>query len=180
MPKAYIYMDGVISSVIDWYAERGITLSRAFPRSVYPAATWNFPPNVYTCPHRDAGNAPCLPCSVTALGDFDPNTGGEMVLFELGVVIKLPAGSTIHLCSGSITHYNLPVGKDESRSSFTQYMAGGLARHVAFGYKSESALSQDHLDYFANTVHERWEDALDLFSSPESINEDRAPFLVST
>jgi hypothetical protein len=84
-------MCAVVTMIVAFYARIGVALSRAFPDSVYAAATWNFPPQAVCCPHRDAGNAPCLPCSVTALGNFKADDGGELVLYELGLIIRFPA-----------------------------------------------------------------------------------------
>jgi hypothetical protein len=175
-----MYMAGVVKTVIDHYAKLGFQLKRAFKRSVFAAATWNFPPQAQTVPHRDSGNAPTLHCSITALGDFDSDKGGHIVLYELGMVIRFPSGSTFRLCSSSVTHANIPIQPEESRSSFVQYMAGGLARHIAYGFKSEKYLSQEERDYHASHVEERWEESLDLFSTPESLAEDRQPLMAGS
>jgi hypothetical protein len=94
-PKAYLHMATVVATVISWYAVLGVYLAQAFPQSVYPAATWNFPPSAVTVPHRNAGNPPCLPSSVTALGTFSLDQGGQMVLYKLGLIIRFPPGSFI-------------------------------------------------------------------------------------
>jgi hypothetical protein len=54
-------------------------------------------------------------------------------------------------------------------------MAGGLAQHIAFGFRSAVDLKHDELQAFADNALEQWEESLALFSTPSSLNADRAP-----
>ncbi|KAN0113573.1 hypothetical protein V8E52_007637, partial [Russula decolorans] len=45
-------------------------------------------------PHLDEKNLAQSWCSKTLLGDFSPNLGGHLVLWDFGLVIRFPAGST--------------------------------------------------------------------------------------
>ncbi|KAJ7697753.1 hypothetical protein B0H14DRAFT_3529203 [Mycena olivaceomarginata] len=56
-----------------------------------------------------------------ALGDFDPDLGGHLILWDLRLVIRFPPGSTILLPSAIIRHSNTPIQAHEHRSSFVQY-----------------------------------------------------------
>jgi hypothetical protein len=124
--------------------------------------------------HRDTGNPPCIPCSITPVGDFDADKGGFLVLWNLGLVIRFPSGSNISICSGGVYHGNLPIQPGESRAAFIQYMAGGLARHVTYGFKSENQLKlTGQLKFHADKAVERWEQALGLFSTIFSLGADR-------
>jgi hypothetical protein len=173
MPKIYQYVAQQTDLVIDHYNALGGRLSRAFPKSAWPAATFNFAPRVVTAPHKDRANAPAIPCSITPSGSFNSELGGHLVLYELGLVIEFPAGSNILICSGSITHYNLPIADSESRASFTQYFAGGLARHVAYGYKVEKDLKMEDRRAFADAADARWLHALQRFSTEDTLEKDR-------
>jgi hypothetical protein len=84
---------------------------------------------------------------------------------------------TIQLCLGSITHFNLPVPEGQTRSSFTQWMAGGLAQHIAYGFRSEVELGHEELKKFAAEAASRWEDSLRLFLTPATLHDDRKPLL---
>ena len=42
------------------------------------------------------------------------------------MIIEFHPGSTILIPSAIVTHFNMPVGENETRFSFTQYTAGGL------------------------------------------------------
>jgi hypothetical protein len=173
MPKVHQYVAQQTDLVINHYNALGGNLSRAFPKSAWPAATFNLGSQVVTAPHKDGANAPAIPCSITPSGDFNSVLGGHLVLYELGLVIEFPAGSNILICSGSITHYNLPIADGESRTSFTQYFAGGLARHVAYGYKVERDLSLEDRRAFADAANTRWVEALGRFSTAETLESDR-------
>jgi hypothetical protein len=90
----------------------------------------NLGTNIVTIPHLDPANLAFGWCAVTALGNFDPNNGGHMVFWDLGVYVRFPPGSTILLPSALIVHSNLPITQGETRSSLTQYTAGSLFRWV--------------------------------------------------
>ncbi|KAF7323378.1 hypothetical protein HMN09_00118700 [Mycena chlorophos] len=58
---------------------------------VFAAATFNFGRAVSCC-HLDFGNLAWGWCAITALGEFDPDLGGHLILWELGLVIRFPPG----------------------------------------------------------------------------------------
>lgn len=116
-------------------------LRRNFSNSVWAAVAFNFGPRTCSKKHRDFANLPFGWCSITALGDFDPKKGGHLVLWELGLIIEFPPGSTILLPSAAISHSNTDIGDGETRCSFTQFSAGGLFRWSAHGYQKDA-------DYF--------------------------------
>ncbi|KJA18009.1 hypothetical protein HYPSUDRAFT_145652, partial [Hypholoma sublateritium FD-334 SS-4] len=135
-------LHGHFAENLDGLLKTHPSLRRNFPNSVWAAATFNFGPQVVTKKHRDFANLPYGWCAVTALGDFDPTEGGHLVLWDLGLVIEFPPGSTILLPSAAISHSNTPISRTESRSSFAQYSAGGLFRWAAHGFQKDSQFFQ--------------------------------------
>ncbi|KAL0566486.1 hypothetical protein V5O48_015524 [Marasmius crinis-equi] len=122
-----------------------------FERSVFAAATINFGPQTRTFKHCDVQNSPFGWCAVTALGDFDATLGGHLILWDLGLVIRFPAGSTILLPSATIAHSNIPVRDGETRTSFTQYSAGCLFCWVECGGRNlEQLKKKDRAAYRQN------------------------------
>ncbi|KAJ6458460.1 hypothetical protein C8R45DRAFT_843755, partial [Mycena sanguinolenta] len=101
-------------------------LKRPFPGSVFACAAFNFGPSVWTFKHRDVCNLLFGWCAVQSLGNFNPKTGGHLILWDVKLVIEFPAGALILLPSATIAHSNVPVEKGEERISFTQFSAGGL------------------------------------------------------
>ncbi len=148
-------------------------LRRNFSNSIWAASTFNFGPKVFSKEHRDHANLPFGLCSVTALGDFDPTKGGHLVLWDLGLVIEFPPGSTILLPSAAISHFNTPIRRGESRSSFTQYTAGGLFRWVSHGNQNAPAFLKDktpaELQQIAEENKDRCKLGLSLFSTIQEI-----------
>lgn len=150
-------------------------LNRNFAKSVFPCATFNFGPNVWTFKHRDVLNCPFGWCAVQALGNFDHRRSGHMILWELKLIIEFPSGSTILIPSATITHSNIPIAEGDARASFTQFCAGGLFRYVDNGFRTEKALAeQDPEEYqrILSLKETRWQMGLGLFST---INELLAP-----
>lgn len=114
-----------------------------FRNSVFAAATFNFGPATVTYGHTDNGNFATGMCSITALGNYDPTKGGHLVLFDLGLVIEFPPGSTILIPSAILRHGNITISSREKRLSFTQYFAGGLVRWVRYGFRTADGLKKE-------------------------------------
>ncbi|KAF7351474.1 hypothetical protein MSAN_01579600 [Mycena sanguinolenta] len=108
-----------------------------FEKSIFAACTFNFGPRVSTCSHLDFGNLAWGWCAITALGSFDADRGGHLILWDLKMVIRFPAGATILIPSAILRHSNVPVQAHETRYSFVQYSAGGLFRWVRNGFMTD-------------------------------------------
>ncbi|KAJ7055502.1 hypothetical protein C8F01DRAFT_1211582 [Mycena amicta] len=121
-------------------AEWAPGLRLPFAGSVFAACTWNFVTTV-CAPHVDFGNLAWGWCAITALGRFNPNRGGHLILWDLRLVIRFPPGSTIFIPSALLLHSNSPIQAGETRSSFVQYSAGGLFRQKVL----VEALNNPHL-----------------------------------
>ncbi|KAI0644163.1 hypothetical protein C8Q79DRAFT_1002104 [Trametes meyenii] len=113
-----------------------------FTNSIFPGAAFNFGPSTVCFVHVDWANDSCGFCHVVALGDFDPQQGGHLVLFPFKLVVEFPPGSSILLMSAVVLHANTPIQLGETRMSFTQYCAGGLLRWVDAGFRTQGQLAQ--------------------------------------
>ncbi|KAJ7429664.1 hypothetical protein B0H11DRAFT_1944453 [Mycena galericulata] len=144
-----------------------------FARSVFAACTFNFGPHAITVPHLDFGNLSWGWCAITALGYFDPDYGGHLILWDLKLVIRFPPGSTILIPSAIVRHSNVPVRTHERRYSFTQYTAGGLFRWVRNGFKTDemyerTATREEKAARAAEEVG-RWEEGVGMYSTLDSL-----------
>ncbi|KAJ7787573.1 hypothetical protein B0H14DRAFT_2399321 [Mycena olivaceomarginata] len=134
-PLLYAFYAQQMALIATWKP----TLRWNFARSVFAACTFNFVPHAITVPHLDFGNLAWGWCAITALGSFDPDLGGHLVLWDLKLVIRFPPGATILILSAIIRHSNVPVASHERRYSFTQYTAGGLFRWIRNGFRTDEA-----------------------------------------
>ena len=111
--------------------------------------TANLGPQTITIPHRDYGNLCYGFCSITALGWFNPDLGGHLIIKPLRVIIRFPPGSSILIPSAMLIHCNTPIAADERRYTMTQYTAGAIFRFVEHGFQSNeeyySSLRPDEL-----------------------------------
>jgi hypothetical protein len=143
-------------------------LRRNFKNSPWPAATFNFGPWTITFPHTDPGNLAFGWCAITALGSFDFRRGGHIILWDLGLVIDFPPGSTILIPSAVVRHSNTIIQPSETRYSFTQYAAGGLFRWVSNGFCSDKTFvakaSKQQMRQREEARQRRWKDGLAKFS----------------
>ncbi|KAI9056787.1 hypothetical protein FKP32DRAFT_1585099, partial [Trametes sanguinea] len=138
-PRLYNYYESTLHQLL----EHDPGLKPNFPKNVFGAATFNLGPRTVTYTHRDHLNLPFGWCSVTAIGEFDPVSGGHLVLWDLKMLIEFPPGSTVLIPSALLLHSNCGIAADERRSSFTQYSAGGLFRWVECGFQPMNRLSRE-------------------------------------
>ncbi|KAJ7270356.1 hypothetical protein C8J57DRAFT_1435475 [Mycena rebaudengoi] len=127
----------------------------------------NWAPNVYDyyvlhmrrfysqCPHL---------CRPFLNGIWSACTGSLTKL-----ILEFPLGTTILIPSAAIFHSNIPIGKHQTRYSFTQYTAGGLFQWVTHGFQLEEAylasLSAEELQREKEERLERWKQGAGLFST---------------
>ncbi|KAJ7734488.1 hypothetical protein DFH07DRAFT_905932 [Mycena maculata] len=114
----------------------------------------------------------CFPgsgwCAVTALGNFDPDLGGHLILWDLKLVIRFLPGSTILLPSALIRHSNVAIHAHEHRCSFTQYMAGGIFWWLCNGFKTDTVYrataSMEELAAREAEDEVRWKEGMGMYS----------------
>ncbi|KAJ7605330.1 hypothetical protein FB45DRAFT_767179, partial [Roridomyces roridus] len=124
-------------------------LRGVFPKSPFASITVNLGPFSVSPPHADQGNKADGMCCITALGEYDPDQGGHLVLWDYDLIVRFPPGCAILIPSAVVTHSNTPIQDGEERFSLLQYSAGGLFRWAANGYKTDlawaaSATPEDH------------------------------------
>ncbi|KAJ3717152.1 hypothetical protein C8R42DRAFT_724780 [Lentinula raphanica] len=86
-PRTYEFYQSNLNRLF----ESNPLLFRWFPKTVFPAVSFNLGPQTVTWPHKDFHNLAWGWCSVTALGDFDPDKGGHLVLWDIGLIIRFPS-----------------------------------------------------------------------------------------
>jgi hypothetical protein len=157
----------------DALLERYPDLRPNFPESPWAAATVNFGPKTACFRHMDSNNLAFGCCAITALGDFDPAAGGHIILWECGLVITFPPGSTVIIPSACISHSNTAIQSHETRYSFTQYSAGGLFRFVERNFQQnddfwDSLTEEERAKEEENSRH-RLERGISLFSTIDDL-----------
>lgn len=166
MPGMYRYYQRYMAAV-----EGETGLQRDFRGSAFACATVNFGPRVRTVKHRDMMNLAFGMCAITALGTFNHEKGGHLVLWDAKVIVELAAGSTAIIPSATLSHSNTDIGEDETRASFTQYSSGGLFRWVDNGFKTDVELKKDPKAYQAILEKRkgRWLEGLALLSTVQGL-----------
>jgi hypothetical protein len=109
-------------------------------------------------PHTDEENLAQSWCSTTPLGAFDSKKGGHLVLWDLGLVIDFPAGSTVLIPSALILHSNTSIQDGETRFSIVQYVGGGL-----FRWADKEGISAN----LGEAGH--WSNALNMFTRADEL-----------
>ncbi|TRM56747.1 hypothetical protein BD626DRAFT_413178 [Schizophyllum amplum] len=149
-----------------------------FPTTVWAAVTINFGPRTVSLRHRDYANLAWGWCPITALGNFNPDVGGHLVLWDLKLVIRFPPGSTIAIPSGLLTHSNASIGGRETRFSVTQYTAGAIFRWVDQGCRTKEEfvkkMTASEYDAFLVTEEGRFNEGLAMYSTLDELRSSDA------
>ncbi|KAJ7613056.1 hypothetical protein FB45DRAFT_272506 [Roridomyces roridus] len=143
-------------------------LCRLFPHSPFATLTANLGPSSVSPPHADHGNVADGMCLIGALGNFNADKGGHLVLWDYNLIVRFPPGCSILIPSAVVMHSNTPIQAGEERFSLIQYSAGGLFRWAAKGYKSDAAwkttASEEDVAHREQERQARWATALKKFS----------------
>jgi len=78
-------------------------------KSIFPAATYNLGSRTVCAPHLDFTNLPFELSVIIAMGDYDPKMMRHLILWECGLIVEFPPGSTVLIPSAIITHSNSPI-----------------------------------------------------------------------
>ncbi|KAJ7202954.1 hypothetical protein B0H12DRAFT_1035810 [Mycena haematopus] len=137
--------------------------------SVFSTATFNFGPATVTFPHIDFRNLAWGWCAITALGDFNPDLGGHLVLWDLKLIIRFPPGPTIFIPSAILRHSNTSIQPHETRFSFTQFTPAALFHWVYNGFRTDKDVDsspntapKDHERRRCNRTR-RWLEGIKMF-----------------
>ncbi|KAJ7842739.1 hypothetical protein B0H13DRAFT_1648729 [Mycena leptocephala] len=165
-PDLHKHYSGTLDTLHRWNKK----LKRNFLStvSVFAAVTFNFGPATVTLPHLDFANLAWGWCAITALGNFDPNKGGHLILWDLKLIIRFPPGATIFIPSALLRHSNTSIQQGEKRFSFTQFTAAGIFHFVDNGFKTERSINESGLSAAekAQRVEERkhrWVEGLKMY-----------------
>ncbi|KAJ7026666.1 hypothetical protein C8F04DRAFT_1124811 [Mycena alexandri] len=108
----------------------------------------NYKKQAITVPHLDFGDLSWGWHAITALGWFNPDLGGYLILWDLKFVICFTLGATILIPSAI------------KRSSFVQYTARGLFRWIRNGFPTDEAFENTATEEKVECTKEaktRWE-----------------------
>ncbi|KAF7318036.1 hypothetical protein HMN09_00311100 [Mycena chlorophos] len=168
------------SRLYDYYAHTMNTLFDHQPNlarlfhpdlSVFPSVTVNLGPQTATLPHLDLLNLAWGWCFITALGWFNPTKSALLVLWDLGIAIEFPPGSSITIPSALLRHSNTTLLEGERRYSLTQFAAGGLFRFVENGLQLQdeflAGLTAEEIEARADADAARFQEGLKMYMQYE-------------
>ncbi|KAM6497899.1 hypothetical protein JOM56_005847, partial [Amanita muscaria] len=170
--RNYLYMKDTVKTI---KSKLNIGKDYESKLGVFPCRSFNLGPQTASLPHRDMGNLAHSWCSIAAVGQFNLELGGHLVLWDFGIAIEFPPGSTILIPSALFMHSNASVQEGETRYSIVQYAAGGLFRWVSNGCKTDKALGKSLNGNKGLKQRQRgepdarWEASIKMFSRWEEI-----------
>jgi hypothetical protein len=140
---------------------------------VFPCRSFNLGKQTVAHPHLDEKNLAQSWCSITPLGDFDPDFGGHLVLSDFKLIIRFPAGSTVLIPSVLLYHSNTPIQSNETRYSIIQYAAGGLARWVHNGLMSDkgrlAGVSEEGIQSCQAEQESYWKTVVEMYTQLDEV-----------
>ncbi|KAG6848705.1 hypothetical protein H0H93_014763 [Arthromyces matolae] len=176
--RNYAYMNETMEALREHYDRRldpKQRLRRPYDKAVgvFPCRSFNLGEQSVSYPHTDDANLAQSWCSITPLGSFDATKGGQLILWDLGLVVDFPSASTILIPSALILHANTPISPNETRFSIVQYAAAGLFRWVENGFMSEEAFlaqaTKDQIKEHAEARQKRWGEAVKMFTNLQEL-----------
>ncbi|KAG6908439.1 hypothetical protein DXG01_004664 [Tephrocybe rancida] len=147
--------------------------------SIFAATVFNLGPQTVCHHHKDFVNLTFGWCSITALGDFNPTKGGNIILWEFGLVIEFPPSYTLLIPSVCIEHGNVAIGGHKQRYSITQHTPGALFQWAEHGMKGNleflEGLAPEEVEAEALKNAAWWKFGLSLFSTFDEVKACRVP-----
>ncbi|KAJ7866281.1 hypothetical protein B0H14DRAFT_3442550 [Mycena olivaceomarginata] len=101
-------------------------LHRTFPRSPFTTVTVNLGPVSVSPPHTDFANKADGMCLIGALGRFDPDKGGHLVLWDYDLIAGEERFSLIQYCAGR----SFPLGGEQVFRPNLSWRASATAEDV--------------------------------------------------
>ncbi|KAJ3831395.1 hypothetical protein F5878DRAFT_549614 [Lentinula raphanica] len=161
IPKLHHLYDNVLNLLHEDNPE----FERNFPNCAWAGAHVNFSLAI-TLRHRDFLNLIFGFCAVFAVGSYNYQLGGHLILWDIGLILEFPPGTVILIPSALLEHSNISIKLGETRSSITLYSAAGLFRWCHNGFMSDkdfrSHASPKLLKKWFAYRREMWREGLDL------------------
>jgi hypothetical protein len=177
--RNYKYMKQVVERIRASYdgPNSGPSLRKPYDgkAGVFPCRSFNLGGQAVTGPHVDEKNLAHSWCAITALGRFDPNLGGHLILWDFGLAVKFPPGSTILIPSALFVHSNASIQPGETRAAIVQFAAGGLFRwseHLMTEKEWVGQATADDLQRHREMRSSRWGKAVRMFTMLEELMSD--------
>jgi hypothetical protein len=169
-PRLFRYYKETLQKLREWNPD----LEPNFPDPpVFANETKNQGPGTVSYLHRDFFNLSWGWCAITALGRFDPDKGGHLVLWDCNLIIRFPPGSTIFIPSAMVAHMNTPIQKGETRYSIVKYSAAGLFRFVANGCMTDKewglTATEEEKKAREEAKKNRWKIGLEMLSTLDEV-----------
>ncbi|KAJ7606769.1 hypothetical protein DFH06DRAFT_920133, partial [Mycena polygramma] len=114
------------------------------PTALYPSDS-----TIFSATTFEFGGPHCLPATpdryepdawsvLTALGTYSYLSGGHVIIWDLGLVISFPAGSSILIPTGLLRYSFVKVREGETRYSMLQWAGAGVGRWFANGERMDA------------------------------------------
>jgi hypothetical protein len=124
-------------NVLDTILKHNSRLTRIYKKSVFASVSFNLGERSCCIPHTDQGNIARGWCSITPVGSFNPDDGGHLIFWDLGIAVRFPAGATILIPSALLVHSNATMASGD-RMCMVQFTCGELDHFVANGCQSKA------------------------------------------
>jgi hypothetical protein len=112
---------GLARTLTDALFDANPTLRRPLP-GAWTNISFALGPQTVTPPQRLPSTVRWCWIAITALGTFNPQRGGHLILWDIGRVLEFPPGTTVLI--PSLLHFSIScIQPGETRYSITQYNA---------------------------------------------------------
>lgn len=169
-PKLFEYYDQCAGEILKGL-ENAPKISVYLP---YLSITVNFGPQTICNIHRDLMNLAWGWCAILILGNFNPVTGGHIVLHEPKLILEVYPGDVVFIPSACVAHETIPIGEKETRYSVTWYTSSGAFQWVAAGGKTLTMWKKENPEEAGPDGKDGeavWKDGCDMLSTKEYLEQ---------
>ncbi|KAJ7217453.1 hypothetical protein C8J57DRAFT_1095808, partial [Mycena rebaudengoi] len=129
-PKLHTYSENAVDLIFAHDSELHRVYPGAFSAAEFHLGGLESPPRLHDKDFLHGWRA------LTSFGKYDSRFGGDLILWDEGLVIRFPPGATV-LFPAVLMHYSFCMVRDgETLYNFSQYAPAGLFRYIDNGYRS--------------------------------------------
>ncbi|KAK7027688.1 hypothetical protein R3P38DRAFT_2421317, partial [Favolaschia claudopus] len=86
---------------------------------------------------------PAVWCILTAAGDYNPDLGGQLILWDVGRVVRFPAGTCALIPAALVRFSFVKVRPDERQHTILQWAGVGIRRYFENGSREDGEFAME-------------------------------------
>ncbi|KAJ7277029.1 hypothetical protein C8J57DRAFT_1504867 [Mycena rebaudengoi] len=150
-PRLHAYSENAVELIFDHNSELRHVYPGAFSTVEFHLGSLESPPRLHDRDFLHGWRA------ITSFSKYDSCFGGDLILWDEGLVIRFPVGATVLFPAALMCYSFCAVKEGETHYTFSQYTPGGLLRYIENDYRCDADLEEFARYREKERLHERRE-----------------------